>query len=74
MNTKYKEDIIIITIVYQDWPEDNKRHSNLISVIGYISFLIYCTVLRTCVLSEKSSISFWHVVYAFYMKVLKTIR
>ena len=58
MNTKYKEDIIIITIVYQDRPEDNKRHSNLISVIGYISFLIYCTVLRTCVLSEKSSISF----------------
>ena len=74
MNTKYKEDIIIITIVYQDRPEDNKRHSNLISVIGYISFLIYCTVLRTGVLSDKSSISFWLVVYAFYMKVLKTIR
>jgi hypothetical protein len=50
MNTKYQEDSIIITIAYQNGPEDNKRHSNLMFFIGYISFLIYCTVLRTCVL------------------------
>jgi hypothetical protein len=58
MNTKYQEDSIIITIVYQDVREYNKRHSNFMSFICYISFLISCTVLRTCALSEKWSISF----------------
>jgi hypothetical protein len=54
-------------------PEDNKRHSNLMFFIGYIPFLIYCTVLRTCVLSEKSSISFLtRFIFIFYMKVFKT--
>jgi hypothetical protein len=71
---KYQEDSIIITIAYQNGPEDNKRHSNLMFFIGYIPFLIYCTVLRTCVLSEKSSISFLtRFIFIFYMKVFKTI-
>jgi hypothetical protein len=43
-----------ITIAYQDGPEDNKIHFNLMLFIGYISFMIYCTVLRTCTSSILS--------------------
>jgi hypothetical protein len=72
MNTKYQEDSIITTNVYQYGPENNQMHFNVMSFIGYIYHSWYTELYFAHAYCRKNHWYYcWLALFVFYMKVVK---